>query len=390
MSGREYFLRAVRFSYVMDMRKRFQMQERDIYAASAGFLCLLLLWGCGESNNQTPTGSSGGELASVQMNPMLSVSSTSACALKANGKPTCKGKASTGLTVGKTYSHIAVSDDTFCGLRTGGTLTSKGSITCNGSKAVQNGKPSGGGFASIFAGRQHFCAVKENNAFVCWGPVCEGENSCWYQESQRDLFARHTQGKPLLGTAWQRVESKGNFNLMDIGGDLTCYSFNEDNLLNEQFQCFGSFKATKAVKGILPGRLLSVWPEGFCIFSELSNTRCYQGSNLQQSENLPGSFGNVLSEFRARNEVLEIAGQMTTDVFARIQVFNDKQACGFLSLPDLMWACDIATDLGKFLGPIFDVAYDASLYCRIQEDLKRVQCRGAVAEQNSSFKDWKL
>ncbi|MEM7402761.1 MAG: hypothetical protein AAF310_01905 [Myxococcota bacterium] len=317
------------------------MQKQTIYVWTVA-VGMLALWGCGDGD--TTTGASA-ELASAQINPMLAVSSTSACALKASGKPTCKGQVSAGSTFGKTYSYIAVSDDAFCGLRTGGTFTSAGSITCNGNKAVQSGKPSSKGFASIFAGKRHFCAVKPDNTFVCWGPTCQNEQSCWYNQS-----SNLTQGSSWTRFPGDRFTSTQIRNIA-AGDDLTCYE--QAGSINT-VECFGNVARDGKISlnQVTRANELFVGSSYFCLTSltfinsaSASDQQCYDTQTLQLSSQKEAIFENIINNF---------SQLLTTDSFSLIS----------------------------------DVSYNGNLYCYMDNAAKQVTCGGASTQQNSKLQMW--
>ena len=67
------------------------------------------------------------------------------------------------------FSQVAASDTTACGLRTDGT------VSCWGRLYVEGASPPSGRFVDISAGaREGMCAVREDGELICWNPDREG------------------------------------------------------------------------------------------------------------------------------------------------------------------------------------------------------------------------
>ncbi|MEM7589689.1 MAG: hypothetical protein AAF320_06000 [Myxococcota bacterium] len=87
------------------------------------------------------------------------------------------------------YTQIAVTTDTFCGLRVGGFFTTKGTVTCVGPlDSERPSLPQG----TILAGEEFFCASRPQRAVNraadvwCWGHSCENKStSCWYAKADK-------------------------------------------------------------------------------------------------------------------------------------------------------------------------------------------------------------
>ncbi len=330
------------------------------------------LSGCASSDGADPA-----ELSSKTKMPlMLSVSANSACVLKSNLKPVCQGAVGTGSTLLKTYTQIAVSDDTFCGLREGGALTTKGTITCNGARAVVEGKPQGGGYGTLIAGRRHFCVVHDGNKFTCWGPDCKDQSQCWHP--------KNTSGKSFsLKDGWVRYHSEQPIQNISAGDDITCYQPTADKI-----QCFGNVSHNYTVlftkendKDALGVAGFSVGSKGFC--AVLNSFKSDSGTS-RKIECYSGKKEKILLKDSpvSNSHEIKYGGDSDSGVTcAKVFVSEEKE-----------WLCTgkSAAYLRSFTGT-FETSYDATLQCKIETtNSKQVECNGYPTAQNTKLANWKL
>ena len=95
----------------------------------------------------------------------VSVGSSHACGLRANGQITCWGSNRFGAADAPagSFSAVSVGGLHSCGLR------ANGQITCWGSNRFGAADAPAGSFSAVFAGGRHACGLRTNGEIECWG-----------------------------------------------------------------------------------------------------------------------------------------------------------------------------------------------------------------------------